>query len=226
MRNLSTKIEWQPGQKSKVLGLAGGMLLILISSSFLAGRFAVSPIPFTLAPVVVLVGALLLDVHGALLFTFAFILIGLLLPIYPGIRAHMAVLMGPDGGFIIALPILGGIAGLAFRAGHPYFQGRETPFSWRQFHSFWRALVLVFTSAFLSYLVVGLLFYRYSVAISWRQALRTSLVPLAPYYAIELLLALLLARTLWPLAERLHAYLLPPAFGGLGKKRPENKAGK
>jgi biotin transport system substrate-specific component len=73
-----------------------------------------SPVPFTLQVLAVILSGLLLGVrHGALAQT-VYVLVGAIgVPVFAGFKGGLGILLGPTGGYLISYPLAAAVAGLA-----------------------------------------------------------------------------------------------------------------
>jgi len=73
------------------------------------------PVPFTLQVMMVLLAGLVLGARLAVLATTAYLLLGLVAPVYAGGASGIAVLAGPTGGYLVGFVVAAGLTGLLAR---------------------------------------------------------------------------------------------------------------
>ena len=69
------------------------------------------PVPFTLQPLFVLLAGLTLGARLGALSTVAYIVLGLVAPVYAGGTSGIGVLLGPTGGYLIGFVLAAAVAG-------------------------------------------------------------------------------------------------------------------
>jgi biotin transport system substrate-specific component len=73
-----------------------------------------SPVPFTLQVLAVILSGLLLGVRHGALAQAIYVLVGATgVPVFAGFKGGLGVVLGPTGGFLISYPIAAAVAGLA-----------------------------------------------------------------------------------------------------------------
>src|SRR5829696_7645933 len=79
-----------------------------------------SPVPFTLQVLAVILSGLLLGVRHGALAQAVYVLVGAIgVPVFAGFKGGLGILLGPTGGYLISYPIAAAVAGLAARAVAP-----------------------------------------------------------------------------------------------------------
>ncbi|MGW3204240.1 biotin transporter BioY [Streptomyces sp. NPDC001135] len=113
------------------------------------GLFPLIELPFVPAPItsqtlgVALAGSVIGARRGGLAILLFVVLVAVGLPVLPGGRGGLGVILGPTGGFILAYPVGAWVAGLL------------TERMWRHY-TLWRAIVANFTGAALVLYVIGI----------------------------------------------------------------------
>ncbi len=79
------------------------------------------PVPFTLQPLVVLLAGMALGSRLGPLSVLAYLMLGLVAPVYASGQAGVAVLMGPTGGYLVGFVAAAWIAGRIAHSGAPSF---------------------------------------------------------------------------------------------------------
>jgi biotin transport system substrate-specific component len=73
-----------------------------------------SPVPFTLQVLAVILSGLLLGVRHGALAQAIYVLVGAVgVPVFAGFKGGLGVVLGPTGGYLISYPIAAAVAGLA-----------------------------------------------------------------------------------------------------------------
>lgn len=98
----------------------------LFAALVAAGAFVaipLGPVPFTLQLLVVLLAGLVLGPRGGTLAVAAYLVLGLVAPVYAGGASGIGVLMGPTGGYLWGFLLAAATAGLAARRAGPGLVG-------------------------------------------------------------------------------------------------------
>jgi biotin transport system substrate-specific component len=73
-----------------------------------------SPVPFTLQVLAVILSGLLLGVRHGALAQAVYVLVGAIgVPVFAGFKGGLGILLGPTGGYLISYPLAAAVAGLA-----------------------------------------------------------------------------------------------------------------
>ena len=73
-----------------------------------------SPVPFTLQVLAVILSGLLLGVRHGALAQAVYVLVGAVgVPVFAGFKGGLGILLGPTGGYLISYPIAAAVAGIA-----------------------------------------------------------------------------------------------------------------
>lgn len=94
----------------------------LLSALIAAGAFVAIPVgsvPFTLQVISVLLAGMLLGPRLGVLSVLAYLLLGLVAPVYAGGASGFGALFGPTGGFLLGFVLAALVTGLVSRAGEP-----------------------------------------------------------------------------------------------------------
>jgi biotin transport system substrate-specific component len=187
--------------------LAPPVLACLFAALTSLGAYIAIPIPGTPVPVVlqnlfILLGALLLGPGWGLVATSLYLAMGVLgLPVFAGGTGGLARFLGPTGGFLLGyLPatwLVGFISATGPRRG-------------------WRDAMAVIAGTAVVY-GCGVPWLKMAIHGSWAKALAGGFLPFIPGDLIKMVLAVLIAGRLAPLAER----AIPR---GGPAKRPEEDA--
>jgi biotin transport system substrate-specific component len=74
----------------------------------------ISPVPFTLQVLAVILSGLLLGVRHGALAQAVYVLVGAIgVPVFAGFKGGLGILLGPTGGYLISYPLAAAVAGLA-----------------------------------------------------------------------------------------------------------------
>ena len=74
----------------------------------------ISPVPFTLQVLAVILSGLLLGVRHGALAQAIYVLVGAVgVPVFAGFKGGLGVVLGPTGGYLISYPIAAAVAGIA-----------------------------------------------------------------------------------------------------------------
>ena len=74
----------------------------------------ISPVPFTLQVLAVILSGLLLGLRTGALAQAIYVLVGVVgVPVFAGFKGGLGVVLGPTGGYLISYPIAAAVAGLA-----------------------------------------------------------------------------------------------------------------
>ena len=74
----------------------------------------ISPVPFTLQVLAVILSGLLLGVRYGALAQAVYVLVGAIgVPVFAGFKGGLGILLGPTGGYLISYPLAAAVAGLA-----------------------------------------------------------------------------------------------------------------
>jgi biotin transport system substrate-specific component len=98
----------------------------LFAALIAAGAFVaipLGPVPFTLQVLVVLLAGLVLGPRGGALAVTAYLVLGLVAPVYAGGTSGVGVLIGPTGGYLWGFVIGAATAGLVARRTGPGLPG-------------------------------------------------------------------------------------------------------
>ncbi len=77
------------------------------------------PVPFTLQPLFVLLAGLVLGARLGALSVVAYLILGLMAPVYAGGASGLGVLFGPTGGYLVGFVLAAYVAGAVSRTGDP-----------------------------------------------------------------------------------------------------------
>jgi biotin transport system substrate-specific component len=77
------------------------------------------PVPFTLQPLFVLLAGLVLGPRLGALSVIAYLILGLIAPVYAGGTSGLGVLFGPTGGYLVGFVLAAVVAGAVSRSGTP-----------------------------------------------------------------------------------------------------------
>lgn len=77
------------------------------------------PVPFTLQPLFVLLAGLVLGARLGALSAAAYLVLGLIAPVYAGGTSGLGVLFGPTGGYLVGFAVAAYVAGAVSRSGGP-----------------------------------------------------------------------------------------------------------
>ena len=94
----------------------------LFTALIAAGAFVaipVGPVPFTLQVLFVLLAGMVLGSRLGVLSVLAYLVLGLVAPVYAGGTSGLGVLFGPSGGYIWGFVLAALVTGLVARAGAP-----------------------------------------------------------------------------------------------------------
>ena len=94
----------------------------LFTALVAAGAFVaipVGPVPFTLQVLFVLLAGMVLGSRLGVLSVLAYLVLGLVAPVYAGGTSGLGVLFGPSGGYIWGFVLAALVTGLVARAGAP-----------------------------------------------------------------------------------------------------------
>jgi len=95
----------------RVLAIVLGALLVAISAQF-AVPLPLTPVPFTLQPLAVLIVGGLLGATGGVAALVLYLALGILgLPVFAGGGSGVLRLLGPTGGYLLAFPVAAGVTG-------------------------------------------------------------------------------------------------------------------
>ena len=74
----------------------------------------ISPVPFTLQVLAVILSGLLLGARHGALAQAVYVLVGAIgVPVFAGFKGGLGILLGPTGGYLISYPLAAAVAGLA-----------------------------------------------------------------------------------------------------------------
>jgi biotin transport system substrate-specific component len=90
---------------------------LIAASAFVA--IPLGPVPFTLQVLVVLLAGLLLGPRGGALAVAAYLVLGLVAPVYAGGTSGIGVLVGPTGGYLWGFVVAAAVAGSVARRTGP-----------------------------------------------------------------------------------------------------------
>lgn len=90
---------------------------LIAASAFVA--IPLGPVPFTLQVLVVLLAGLLLGPRGGALAVAAYLVLGLVAPVYAGGTSGLGVLVGPTGGYLWGFVVAAAVAGSVSRRAGP-----------------------------------------------------------------------------------------------------------
>ncbi|MEA4864670.1 MAG: biotin transporter BioY [Sphaerochaeta sp.] len=167
------------------------LMISLFSALIIIGaylRFPLPPVPITLQTLFVLLAGFLGGTRTALASTAVYLLLGAIgLPVFSS-GGGLGNLMGPTGGFLIALLPAACIAGFAGN----FAQKAEKP------RTYYTLCLLYGLIATLVIYLVGVPFLKYNRSLSWSVAIQAGMLPFLIGDCIKLLAAAHLARSFHP----------------------------
>ena len=96
----------------QVIGIALGALLVAVSAQVVV-PLPLTPVPFTLQPLAVLIVGGLLGGAAGVAALVVYLALGILgLPVFAGGGSGVLRLLGPTGGYLLAFPVAAGITGV------------------------------------------------------------------------------------------------------------------
>ena len=174
------------------------ILIALFCSLTIVGayiRFPLPPVPITLQTMFIIIAPLLAGTGIGVASTAIYLLLGAIgLPVFTA-GGGLGVILGPTGGFIIALIPAAFIAGLAGNIGNKTENKR----------TYTLACIFFGLLATLVIYLIGVPFLKYTRSLSWQTAIKVGMLPFLIGDAIKLIVAVNIARSFGP---RVRQFLL------------------
>jgi biotin transport system substrate-specific component len=142
-----------------------------------------SPVPFTLQVLAVILSGLLLGVRHGALAQGVYVLVGAIgVPVFAGFKGGLGILLGPTGGYLISYPLAAAVAGLA---AHTVARSSRRRALWTGFLWGCAGLAVIYT--------LGATWLAVVAGLSPTQALATGVLPFVIFDLIKVGLAALVA---------------------------------
>lgn len=143
----------------------------------------ISPVPFTLQVLAVILSGLLLGVRTGALAQVIYVLVGAVgVPVFAGFKGGLGVVLGPTGGYLISYPVAAAVAGLA---AHTVARASRRKALWTGFLWGCAGLAVIYT--------LGATWLAVVAGLSPAEALATGVLPFVVFDLIKVALAALVA---------------------------------
>lgn len=143
----------------------------------------ISPVPFTLQVLAVILSGLLLGVRTGALAQAIYVLVGAVgVPVFAGFKGGLGIVLGPTGGYLISYPIAAAVAGLA---AHTVARASRRKALWTGFLWGCAGLAVIYT--------LGATWLAVVAGLSPAEALATGVLPFVVFDLIKVALAALVA---------------------------------
>lgn len=143
----------------------------------------ISPVPFTLQVLAVILSGLLLGVRTGALAQAIYVLVGAVgVPVFAGFKGGLGIVLGPTGGYLISYPIAAAVAGLA---AHTVARASRRKALWTGFLWGCAGLAVIYT--------LGATWLAVVAGLSPAEALATGILPFVVFDLIKVALAALVA---------------------------------
>jgi biotin transport system substrate-specific component len=142
-----------------------------------------SPVPFTLQVLAVILSGLLLGVRHGALAQAVYVLVGAIgVPVFAGFKGGLGILLGPTGGYLISYPLAAAVAGLA---AHTVARASRRRALWTGFLWGCAGLAVIYA--------IGATWLAVVAGLSPTEALATGVLPFVIFDLIKVGLAALVA---------------------------------
>lgn len=143
----------------------------------------ISPVPFTMQVLAVILSGLLLGVRTGALAQAIYVLVGAVgVPVFAGFKGGLGIVLGPTGGYLISYPIAAAVAGLA---AHTVARASRRKALWTGFLWGCAGLAVIYT--------LGATWLAVVAGLSPAEALATGVLPFVVFDLIKVALAALVA---------------------------------
>lgn len=143
----------------------------------------ISPVPFTMQVLAVILSGLLLGVRTGALAQAIYVLVGAVgVPVFAGFKGGLGIVLGPTGGYLISYPIAAAVAGLA---AHTVARASRRKALWTGFLWGCAGLAVIYA--------LGATWLAVVAGLSPAEALATGVLPFVVFDLIKVALAALVA---------------------------------